>query len=96
MQEKEMVGERKLWAAVVSSGKKELRSQDDQEVLKAALYFFSESDGEDHILTFNGVCRAHNVDPNKAAKRIWEKLKPSRQQRIKNLIRESGYESRVH
>ncbi len=94
----EMIGERKLWATVVLQGINELRSESDVEVLKAALYFFTEGDGKDHIGTFDGVCRAYNnnIDPERAARRIWRKLKYNQKERIKKLIRESGYESLVH
>lgn len=98
MQEKEMVGERRLWAAVVSQGKRDLHSKYDQEVLEAAKYFFIKGvAGDDTDLqTFNGVCRVHNLDPEKAAKKIWDKLKLKQQERIKSLLRKSGYESLVH
>lgn len=97
MLEKEMVGERKLWAAVVSHVARDLRSANNVYALKAALYFFREgNDSDTQLRTFNGVCRAHNLDPDKAAKKIWSMLKPNQQERIKSLLRKSGYEVRIN
>lgn len=97
--EAEMFGEvmslkRYLWANVIKLGKLDLRSKDEREVVNAAKYFFVESDDRD-LRSFDGLCRAHNIDPEKAAKRIWSRLTPQRQQLIKNLLHRRRYKIKM-
>ena len=95
MLEKQIVGVRKLWVAVIISGIRALKSSEDREVLRAAKYFFTEGNGEG-LRTFNGVCRVYGLDPQRAAKKIWEDLKPSQQDWIKKLLRRRGYKVQVN
>ena len=97
MIESEIIGERKVWAAVITRAKQDLISPDNRLALKAAFYFFTENDSDNNdddlrTKTFNNVCKAHNLDPEKAAKKIWSGLSLEQRDRIKYLLQKSGFE----
>lgn len=89
--ERELTKKAYLWEDVIYQAKKDLQQGNKQETLEAALYFFTEGDDHD-IRTFVGLQRAHNIDPAKAAKEIWNNLGLKRQRWIKSLILEAGYQ----
>lgn len=83
-----------LWVGVVKQAKRDLVLNDTRNASLAAKYFFLEpADGDDgDIKTFAGLCAATRINANSAAKAIFSELNPDQQERVRNLLRDVGFE----
>lgn len=87
-------GLRLLDAAVVKKAIQDLR-QGDQFAISAARYFFLDGKGVDESdpNTFQALCWRNNIDPNRAAKLIWQKLPKQTQAELLSFFQKAGYTS---
>lgn len=80
-------------AAMIEQAKKDLISDEDRLALRAALYLFvlpEKSDDAD-LTTFTGLCNALDIDPDNAAKKIFNDMQPFQQERIRCLLKNTNY-----
>ena len=84
-----------LAAALIQQAKKDLKSEDSYDALRAAKYFFLKPTEEDSgdLKTFAGLCLATNIDADAGAKAIFDELSPCQQTRIRLLLQDAGYKT---
>jgi len=82
-----------LDAAIIEQTEKDLYSTSPRLVYQAAVYLFPDGRGvdEDDSKTFIALCQRHGINPDQAAKAIWNRLPKRRQKRITHLLKEAGY-----
>lgn len=78
----------RLDAAVVSAAKHDLIGANLQMAGRAARYFFFDGTGvdEDNPHTFTALCQRNKIDPDRAAKAIWNSLPEDKQREIRYLL----------
>ena len=81
--------------ALFSGGVKDLQDRRRAVVEEAALYFFTDGGrrAEDHGFTFNSLCARNRIDPDAAAKAIWEKLNPQQQEFVRQILHRANQAS---
>ena len=77
--------------ALFSGGVKDLQDTRETVVEEAAFYFFTDGGrrAEDHGFTFNSLCARNRLDPNAAAKAVWEKLNPQQQEFVRQILHQA-------
>ena len=66
-----------------------------EEFEEAVLYFFTKAEGVQlqDIRTFDGLCRACNVNSEFAAKTIFFRMSPSRRKWVCEILKKRGYKT---
>lgn len=82
----------KLDVAIIVQAKLDLIRISDRNCLQAAMYFFLDSARVDEKLqkTFTHLCTRNGIDPERAAKGIWNQLAPHQKNRVLRLLEEAG------
>lgn len=83
----------KLDAAIVAHAKADLTKISDRNCLHSAMYFFFDGTGvdEERPKTFTHLCLRNRIDPERAAKGIWNQLTIEQKNRVLYLLEEAGY-----
>lgn len=90
-----------IWVEVIETGKRDLgavdlRARDWKLTLEASEYFFVRPvNGDEHdITTFTGLMTASGINPDTAAKKIFDDLSQVNQRHVCLLLRDAGYKVR--
>ena len=80
----------RLDQAIVYQAKSDLVNQNNRDCLRAVMYFFLDGAGvdENDPKTFTHLCARNGLDPNKAARSIWDQLNDVQKQRVLQLLSE--------
>lgn len=84
-----------IWSEMIEIGKQHLRHKQNTELaLEAAEYFFLQPirGDENDMTTFTGLMTVNEINPDEAAKAIFNDLPMVDQRRICLLLRDAGYE----
>lgn len=90
-----------IWVEIIEASKRDLgamdlRAKDWKLTLRASKYFFTRPvDGDEHnIRTFTGLMVSSGINPDTAAKKIFDDLSQVNQRHVCLLLRNAGY--KVH
>lgn len=83
----------KLDGAIVVQAISDLKRVDERNFLLAAEYFFLDGNSidEKYPKTFTALCVRNGLDPDRAARAVWDKLTQVQQERVLWLLKEAGF-----
>ena len=83
----------RLDVEIVCQAVNDLKIVDSRNCIQAALYFFLDGVGVDerYPKTFTHLCARNGIDPDTAAKAIWNQLTEIQQNRVLYLLKEAGF-----
>ncbi|MEK7503058.1 MAG: hypothetical protein AAB556_01280 [Patescibacteria group bacterium] len=84
--------------AIVGQAISDLTRVNDRNCFLAAEYFFLDGGGidEDYPKTFTALCLRNGIDPDRAAKSIWNRLAKDQQERVLQLLKRIGCFSTIN